>query len=168
MTQAGRIRAARVLVPLAIATLALTLTGCGNLVSTKVSGMVGVALEQGEPVIVVLSCGELLDTVSASVDRSGVSNGQPNPVLGEWTIGEGKPGVTVLDPAAPTDGWEGNAMPWPKDRTVIISATAHGKDVAGRSVTVEPNALDGLHAGDVLIGDSGTTLTAQAFRARCQ
>jgi hypothetical protein len=148
------------------ALLIATLTGCGNLVTTEISGRLGVTVDDtGQPQILVLSCDAPLTSVDASGDRTGLASDEENETLATWSRTDAADGLSVLDPAAPGDGWTGDALTWPTGRTVVLGAGSADGKVAGTSVIVSPESLEALEPGRVLIADAGDTMTRADFES---
>ena len=129
--------------------------GCAS----AVSGRVGVAVDdRGQPVLVVISCDRALDEVIVS-DATGE--------IGRWTADPVTPGLTTLDPAAPTPLWRGAGISWPQRGEVSVNAASTTTELDGSGVVVAPRYFKHLTAGDVLIGDSGETVPRDHFESTC-
>jgi len=150
---------------LAGAALAVTVSGC-NIVTTDISGQVGVTMAHGHPTILVLSCDAALGILDVSGDRTGLNEDEENPRLGHWTAATPETGLVELDPANPA-GWSGAGWEWETGRVVIVGAGSADEDVAATPVIVNPGDLDRLSRDQVQVGDTGKIVSRAEFEKGC-
>ncbi|MFN8098493.1 MAG: hypothetical protein U0Q21_09450 [Dermatophilaceae bacterium] len=138
-----------------ILTAGLALSGCGNIITTDVRGIVGLTADaSGTPIAVVVACGAAFDQVSVVelLDRSSVSAEQTNPFLAEFTAPK-PPGerfeVSLTDPGPP---WivAGRVDPH-AGRSVVVNAASTTRDEVATPVEVSPAAYAALDARRVLV-----------------
>ncbi|WP_408896764.1 hypothetical protein ACJ5H2_17760 [Nocardioides sp. R1-1] len=163
-----RLRPLPLLVPL-IASF-LTLTGCGNAVTARVVGAVGVGTDpDGTVVAVVATCGHDLDTVTLVRGREGLPDDEPNPVVASGPLATDAGGLTVVtltvasaaSPPGPLrlDDLTGSTR-------YVLSAHSSREDVEAEQVTFAAEDLSALPADRVVTGD-GQIRARDALREAC-
>ncbi len=155
---------------LALAVLA-GLGGCGNAITAEIVGMAAVAVDDdGNPVLLVRSCTDEVDTVEVVGSREGLADDQPNPVLASWTTREPRAGTLALPVARPPAGWTaqdpaGEAVRFAADQQYIVLGVASGADVEVSQVDFRGADLAGLDTEHVLVRQA-TTWTRARFDAQ--
>jgi hypothetical protein len=131
------------------------LGACGNAVDADVLGTAAViAGADGKPVAVVRVCHGEVDTVQLSGDRTGLTEGEANPVLGTWQATSGRDGTVELALGAPNDGWQGpEELALDDDRTYVLIAADSGADAEATQVSFSPAQVASLTPDQAVVRD---------------
>lgn len=132
-----------------------SLVACGNAADADILGRAGIAVDDaGRPVAVVHVCHGTVDTVELLGDRAGLSDDEPNPVIGRWRSERGASGTIELGLGVANDGWTGQPAPeLDDDRTYVLTASDSGADAEASQVSFTRDQLQDLGAGRVIVAD---------------
>jgi hypothetical protein len=132
-----------------------TFGGCGNAVTTDVIGTTAVASgPDGDPVAVVRVCTGTIDTVQLLGDRRGLSDDEPNPVVGTWRATTGRDGTVELALGAAVAGWRGpEELALEEDRTYVLTAADSDEDAEASQVSFTARQLASLGPDRVVVRD---------------
>jgi hypothetical protein len=146
------------LVPVAL--VAWLLSGCGNVVTTKVIGMAAVTQgSDGHPVLLVKVCQDHIDTLSVFATREGLAADQPNAQVASWTSHQPASGTIEVAVEHPGASWR--PVPSTPDRLTfraargyIVLGESSQQDVEVTQVSFRGRALQSLKPGQVLVRNS--------------
>lgn len=149
------------------ATLLVGLSGCGNTITTEITGRTGITVTaDGDPVAVIAVCSEYVDTVRVVLGRQGLDDDETNPPVGTWASDQQETGLVDIDLLAPEPPWQGPpAVRFEEDLTYIVGADAQRRDISAGQVSFIGADLADFKPGTVysaLDADGGLTPTPQA------
>lgn len=86
----------------------LTLSGCGNLITTEIIGGTGIAVSpNGEPIAVIAVCSDYVDVIDIPLGREGLTEDEENVQVGMWTAAEPQSGLVQINLVSPEPPWQG-------------------------------------------------------------
>lgn len=138
-----------------LAVAGTALAACGNSVDARIVGRAGIAVDDaGRPVAVVRVCDGQVDTIELLGDRTGLTDDEPNPVIGTWHADRGRTGTVELALDGGQDGWKGpEALDLEDGRTYVLNASDSAADAEASQVSFTTAQLRDLDADQVITAD---------------
>ncbi|MDQ6526777.1 hypothetical protein RB608_24355 [Nocardioides sp. LHD-245] len=151
-------RGARPTLFLALALGGVSLTACGNAVTTEIVGTVGITVDaEDHPLVLVRVCEGRIDTIEVHGDRAGLAEDEANPILGSWHAETGRDGLVELALGAANDGWSGpDDLSLADGRTYVVTADDSGEDAEATQVSFTTAQLAALTPDQVIVGEGST------------
>lgn len=123
----------------------VTLSGCGNIVNTKIIGSTAMTVSpDGDPVAVIAVCSDYVDEIDIGLGRGGLEEDEENVMVGTWTATEPQSGLVQVNLVNPEPPWQGPDITFEGGVLYIIGAYPADEDMsAGQS------ALSGAQMTDL-------------------
>ncbi|CCI51870.1 hypothetical protein [Nostocoides jenkinsii] len=151
--------------------LAGSLVGCGNMVQTEITGIVGVVLDaQGSPVLMVDPCGATFDRITVvALDRPENSPEATNTSLLTLTSSSPLSSRFTVDPGAPTAPWSADRpLPLRDAHRAVIDVSSTSAQRGTTPVEVSDAAYEKLVQGDVLVRQGEVWTRAEFDQRACR
>ncbi len=155
--------------PLTAVAVGLGLAGCGNAVTTEVTGRVGLQRDdRGDITVVIDTCRSRVSEIIVSAGRDGLSADQPNPTLGALraaTPQSGRLSVSLASPAHPWSVTRPLALLQDPNALVLVDAGDREDDTATSPVGTTVARIGELTKDQVIVGNDSEVVSVDRFHA---
>ncbi len=133
----------------------LTLSGCGNLITTEIIGGTGLTVSQdGDPVAVIAVCSDYVDEVGVVLGRDGLADDEQNIPVGTWTATEPQSGLVQVNLLNPGPQWQAPTdVVFEDDLLYIVGSYPADKDMSAGQAALTGAQMADLEPGTVYVND---------------
>ncbi len=130
----------------------LTLSGCGNLITTKIIGGTGITVSpSGDPVAVIAVCSDYVDEIDIALGREGLADDEPNVHGGIWTAAEPQSGLVQVNLVTPEPPWQGPNVVFEDDLLYIVGSYPADEDMSAGQAALTGAQMADLESGTVYV-----------------